>query len=581
MFRALAESSRDLTWVRDADGLVSYCCPSVVRSLGYRPEDLVGTQERVFIHPGDHEIRDDQVARLLRNGSGPPRAELRLRDKSGSWHWFELTDTNCLDNPSVQGIVTNGRDLTERKAADAELIELSLHDALTGLPNRRLVMDRLAVALARTARSDDAVAVLFCDLDAFKVVNDSVGHEGGDRVLIEVARRFADVVRDCDTVARTGGDEFIVVCEGLGRVEDASAIAEDIRDVIEQPVAFEDFETAVSVSIGIVMVTSFEARTANPMMLLRNADAAMYRAKRGGKARWALFDESLVSAATHRRELEPELRRALDDDEFVLHFQPIYDLRDNAIVGVEALLRWNSPTRGLLAPDEFIGLAEETGLIVPIGIWVLRESCRAMRRWEQELGWPGWMSVNLSARQVAEPGLAAAISEILAVSVLPPHLLRLELTETALLRVGHSAAIELEAIRSLGVHVGMDDFGTGYASLTNLQQLPIDFLKIDRSFVTTLKPAGTGQAKANAIVAAVAQIGKTLDLETIAEGVETAEQAELLREYGCPYAQGFQFARPAPADVIAALLIAPATPRVMTSNGSSPSRRVHASDYVI
>jgi diguanylate cyclase (GGDEF)-like protein/PAS domain S-box-containing protein len=581
MFRALAESSRDLTWIRDADGVVSYCCPSVVRSLGYRPEDLVGTQERVFIHPDDHEIRDDQAARLLESGSGWPRAELRLRDKSGNWHWFELTNTNCLDNPSVQGIVTNGRDLTERKAAELELIELSLHDALTGLPNRRLIMDRLAVSLARAARAEDSIAVLFCDLDAFKVVNDSIGHEGGDRVLIEVARRFRGVLREADTVARTGGDEFVVVCEGLRGIWDATAIAEDIRDVIEQPVAFEDFETSVSVSIGIVTVSGFEAHAVTPMTLLRNADAAMYRAKRGGKARWALFDESLVSAATHRRELEPELRRALEHDEFVLHYQPIYDLRDDAIVGVEALLRWNSPTRGLLPPDEFIGLAEETGLIVPIGLWVLRQSCRAMRRWEQELGWPGWISVNLSARQVAEPGLAAAISEILAVSDLPHHLLRLELTETALLRVGHSAAIELEAIRSLGVHVGMDDFGTGYASLTNLQQLPIDFLKIDRSFVTTLKHAGTGQDKANAIVAAVAQIGKTLDLETIAEGVETAEQAELLREYGCPYAQGFQFARPAPADVIAALLTAPKTLPVVTSNGSTPSRRAHASEYVV
>ena len=304
----------------------------------------------------------------------------------------------------------------------------------------------------------------------------------------------------------------------------------------------------MSVSIGIVTVTGFEASTADPMILLRNADAAMYRAKRGGKARWALFDESLVSAATHRRELEPELRRALEADEFVLHYQPIYDLNDDTIVGVEALVRWNHPTRGLLAPDAFLGLAEETGLIVGIGVWVLEESCNQMRQWACELRWPGWMSVNFSARQVAEPGLASAVSDILIASGLRAELLRLELTETALLRVSHSAAAELDAVRSLGVHIGMDDFGTGYASLTNLQQLPIDFLKIDRSFVTTLERDGNGRDHGNAIVAAIAQIGQTLDLETIAEGIETEEQAELLRAYGCPYGQGYQFARPAAAD---------------------------------
>ena len=298
-------------------------------------------------------------------------------------------------------------------------------------------------------------------------------------------------------------------------------------------------------SIGIVTVAGFEASTVDPLVLLRNADTAMYRAKRGGKARWALFDES---AATQRLELEPELRRALEADEFVLHYQPIYDLRKGTLVGVEALVRWDHPTRGLLPPGAFIDLAEETGQIVPIGLWVLKEACDQMRQWAHELDWPGWMSVNLSARQVAEPGLAAAVGEILAATDLDADLLRLELTETALLRAGHSAAVELDAVRNLGVHIGMDDFGTGYASLTNLQQLPIDFLKIDRSFVSTLEREGTGRDHGNAIVAAIAHIGQTLDLETIAEGIETEEQAELLREYGCPYGQGYQLARPAPAE---------------------------------
>jgi len=570
-FRALAESSRDVVLVRDVDGTLSYCSPAVSTSLGYEPADLEGTNERALIHPVDLAIRDRLIAKLLATNVAQPPAELRMRSKSGVWHWFEVIDTNCLDNPSVQGIVTNARDLTERRAAEAALVELSLHDALTGLPNRLLVMDRIAIALARTARAKDVLAVLFCDLDAFKVVNDSVGHDGGDRVMIEIARRFKRVLREADTVARTGGDEFVIVCEGLSGVHNATALAEHIRDVVEQPIIFDDFEAAVSVSIGIVIVAGSEAATVDPSILLRNADAAMYEAKRGGKARWVLYDQNLVGAVADRRALERELRHALRANQFVLHYQPVYDLNDKTILGVEALLRWDNPMRGLMPPMEFIDVAEETGLIVDIGAWVLEESCRQMRQWERELQWPGWMSVNVSARQVAQPGLASAVDHVLNGSNLSADLLRLELTETALLRAGYSAAAELDEVRKLGVHVGMDDFGTGYASLTNLQELPIDFLKIDRSFVITLQRGEKRRDNGNAIVSAIAQLGQALDLDTIAEGVETDEQADLLREYGCPYGQGFQFARPAPADEIGTLLTAPRRLPPGAGNGSRRS----------
>ncbi len=578
-FRALAESSRDVVLVRDVDGMLLYASPAVWVSLGYRPSEIEGTNERDLIHPIDLGIRDGLITRLLATKVAQAPAEIRMRAKTGEWRWFEMIDTNCLENPSVQGIVTNARDLTERKTAETLLVDLSLHDPLTGLPNRSLVVDRLGVALARTARANDVLAVLFCDLDAFKVVNDNVGHEGGDRVLIEIARRFKRAFRESDTIARNGGDEFVVICEGLNSVTEATELAAHIRGAIEEPVTFDEFEATVSVSIGIATVAGTEANTVDPATMLRNADAAMYEAKRGGKARWSLFDQGLATAAVYRRALEPDLRRALGGDEFVLHYQPIYDLNDDSILGVEALVRWHSPTRGLMAPDDFIGLAEETGLIVGIGSWVLQESCAQMREWATDLRWPGWISVNISARQVAQPGLASEIAAILAASDLNPELLRLELTETALMRAGHAAAAELEAVRALGVHVGMDDFGTGYASLTNLQTLPIDFLKIDRSFVTTLKTGGHRRDNGNAIVAAISQIGQTLELETIAEGVETEEQAELLREFGCHYAQGFQFARPAPAERIAGLLTTPPPMRVgveVSAPGSMHSTRACA-----
>ena len=550
-FRALTESSRDIFLVREASGVLTYCSRAVETSLGYRPDELVGTNERELIHPVDLKIRDGLIAALLDTEVPQPASELRVLSKSGDWRWFETIDTNCLDNSAVRGIVTNARDVTDRKAAEFANLELVLHDTLTGLPNRLLIMDRLALALARAAMSSDAMAVLSCDLDDFKVVNDLVGHAGGDRVLVEIARRLSGALEGLDTVARTSGDEFVIVCEGLTGVDDAIARAMRLRAVVGRPIALDDFEVSVTMSVGIVAV----GRTAHPtdptdptdpMHLLQRADAALQHAKREGRAGWVLFEESLASATTARRSLEPELRRALARHEFVVHYQPVYVLTDQTIVGVEALVRWIHPERGLLQPADFIGLAEETGAIVELGAWVLREACAQLRRWAQDLAWEGWMAVNLSVRQLAQPGLAAAVSDVLESSGTQPGELRLELTETALLGAGHVAAAELLEVRSLGVRIGLDDFGTGYGCLSNLVQLPIDFLKIDRSFVGMLGHDAAGTDIDTAIVAAVALMGTALDLETIAEGIETDEQAELLCEFGCPYGQGYRFARPGP-----------------------------------
>ncbi len=552
--QALLASMRDIVLVADIDGTFTYCSPAVESALGYRPSELTGTNERDLIHASDLPVHDSLIGRLVASEFPQPPIELRLHDRDGTWHWFETTSTELLDDPVVHGIVTNARNVTARREAAEALIDLSLRDSLTGLPNRVALMDRLDVALSHTARSSDVMALLFCDLDEFKRVNDTLGHTTGDDVLQEIAYRLTRARRASDTIARTGGDEFVVLCEGLKEVGDAAVIAEKIRDTVEGPIVLGNNTAVLSVSIGIVTVRADAAKLADPITLLRNADAAMYKAKVEGKARWQYFDDALIDEVTQRFELESELRFALERDEFVVHYQPVYDLESRTVVGTEALLRWNHPTRGLIPPAGFIPLAEQTGLIVAIGAWVLREAVAQAKTWRERLDWRGWISVNLSARQVSEPGLASTVVSILDDSGLDPDSLWLELTETALLRAGHSATVQLGAVQQLGVHIGMDDFGTGYASLTNLQRLPIDFFKIDQSFVGSLNRGDGERASANAIVAALTQLGATLGLRTIAEGIESIEEAELLRAYGCNYGQGFLLARPMPAAAHSLLL---------------------------
>jgi diguanylate cyclase (GGDEF)-like protein/PAS domain S-box-containing protein len=552
--RALLASIRDIVLVADVDGTVSYCSPSVESALGYLPFELTGTNERELIHAADFALHDNLVGRLLASDDPQPPIELRLHDTDGEWHWFELTSTKLLDDPIAHGIVTTARNVTARKEAAAALIDLSLRDPLTALPNRVALMDRLAVALAHAERSCDVLALLFCDLDGFKQVNDLLGHNAGDDVLIQIARRMTRALRASDTVARTGGDEFVVLCEGLREVDDAATIAAKIRDAVEAPFVLEGKNAVLSVSIGIVTVRPDEARHADPMRLLHNADAAMYKAKHDGRARWQFFDDALVDEVTLRLELEDEIHLALEREEFVLHYQPVFDLESGAVVGAEALLRWAHPTRGLIAPSGFTLVAEQTGLIVPIGAWVLANAAAQAREWHEQTDWQGWVSVNLSARQVAEPGLAATVQSILAASRLDPDALWLELNETALLRAGHSATVELSAVQGLGVHLGIDDFGTGYSSLTNLQRLPIDFFKIDRGFIARLDRDDEERVGGKAIVGALTQLATNLGLRTIAEGIETTEERDLLRGYGCRFGQGFLLARPMPAVSHTALL---------------------------
>ncbi|HXJ80444.1 MAG TPA: EAL domain-containing protein [Candidatus Methylomirabilis sp.] len=433
-----------------------------------------------------------------------------------------------------------------------ELARQAFRDSLTNLANRALFMDRLAHALVRTERRADDVAVLFLDLDRFKVVNDSLGHAVGDQVLIEVGRRLKDSVRPEDTVARLGGDEFGIMLEGLVGVAGAKQVAERIIEQLDRPFIVGGREVFVTGSIGIALSPS--PQTA-PEQLLRYADLAMYQAKNRGDARYAVHDGNTNAPALERLDLEMDLRAAMARNEFALHYQPIIDLDTNRVVALEALIRWAHPRRGLLLPADFIALTEETGLIVPIGQWVLGEACRQLRDWERlaPTDVPLAMAVNLSAKQVHQATVLNEVTDALRASGLPPERLVLEITESAMMDDDRTVLDRLRALRGVGVRLALDDFGKGYSALNRLKRVPADVLKIDQSFVDGIddRPEDTE------IVRAVIAVAKSLRLRVVAEGIETEEQAARLRAMGCDYGQGFFFARPLAPEHIPALLSNP------------------------
>jgi diguanylate cyclase (GGDEF)-like protein len=435
----------------------------------------------------------------------------------------------------------------ERKNMAADLVHNALHDGLTGLPNRTLILDRATQMLARAGREKLSVAALFIDLDNFKDINDSLGHEAGDRLLQAVAQRFEAMCRAGDTVGRMGGDEFVVLTESLQQDSGPELVAERIRVVLSQPFRIEGYDQislVVSASIGIA--TGVRA-TADE--LLRDADIALYQAKAMGKDRWTAFEPAMQSAVLNRLEIERDLRSALENDEFVLLYQPVFDLDSVQACGVEALLRWRHPRRGLLAPDEFIPSLEETGLIVDVGRWVLIKACEQAALWHRR-GHSLTMSVNVSMRQLEVDALIDHVRDALASSGLDPGSLILEVTETTLMRDTGATVSRLKALKELGVLVAVDDFGTGYSSLAYLRQFPVDALKIDRSFVAAMGDS----AEAVALVHTLVQLGRTLGIETLAEGIEEQWQLLRLQDESCERGQGFLFSRPVDPEAIEALL---------------------------
>ncbi|HEX2025360.1 MAG TPA: EAL domain-containing protein [Actinomycetota bacterium] len=482
-------------------------------------------------------LKDAVIAPLLDDGI--PVGLIMVGDRMGDVSTFEVQDVKMLETLAqhVSVSLENGRledSLAELTALKEELRHRAFHDSLTGLPNRMLFTERVAHALTHRERHDAPMAVLFVDLDDFKTINDSLGHTAGDQVLSVVAERLRGCLRPSDTVARLGGDEFGILLDDMADTGDALLAAERILAALSQPAYMEGREVSIRASLGITL----DAHGQTAETLLRNADLAMYMAKRRGKSRYQVFESSMHAEMVERLELTAHLTRAIDDREFVLEYQPIVNLETSAIEGVEALVRWRHPERGLLAPAEFIPLAEETGLIVPLGWAILEEACARAARWQG--GQPLAVSVNLSPKQLTDPELVAGVRATLEDSGLDPSALILEITEDVLMHESEATMRTMRELKALGVRLAIDDFGTGYSSLSYLERFPVDMLKIAKTFVDGLD----GGAERSTLVEAVIRLGEALGLRTVAEGIETAEQLDRLRGLHCEQGQGYLFARP-------------------------------------
>src|ERR1700730_4652755 len=545
-FHSLVQNSSDVITVIDRAGIIQYQSSSVERILGYTEAELVGKPFGDLLHPDDKTQMLRKIDEAI-NIIGPPIAEeCRLRRGDDSFCPAEVTITNLLDLPAVRGLVLNTRDVSERKALEEKLTHQAFHDSLTNLPNRAAF--RIGLDHALSGSSEGRIAVLFLDLDDFKAVNDTLGHNIGDQLLVAVGARIASTLRPGDTVARLGGDEFAVLLKKMEDEQIAARVAERITRQLVPPFAIGGKEISIRASIGIAGLVSGQEAADE---LLKNADVAMYIAKAKGKARFVHFEASLANAAIERMELEHDMRSALDEKQFLLHYQPVVMLESGAVHSVEALVRWNHPRRGLLYPADFIGVAEQSGLIIELGRWVLQQATRDGRHWQ--VRYPSTpamqVSVNLSGRQV-RPEVIKEVVDAVDAAGLDPQSLILELTESVLMADVEPVAQTLQELRSLGFRLALDDFGTGYSSLGHLRDFPVDILKMDGSFV-----AGIGSGLADgAILRAIIGLASSLGLMTIGEGIERQEQLAALNAMGCQAGQGFYLSKPLDYEGMDALL---------------------------
>ena len=540
--REVLQQTQFLVVQLDAEGSIQFCNDAVLRVTGYDRDEMQGKNWFELCVPADQRERRHRgyLEAMVPGGLLGALEERDVLTRSGGRRVVEWNIVPLRERDGgVVGCSAMGTDVTDRRRAADKLLHDAFHDSLTGLPNRALFLDRLEHRLAlEKRRHQTSFSVLVLDVDRFKVINDSLGHVLGDQLLIEVGRRLQTVLRPGDTVARLSGDEFTILLEDVPNAADAKRVADRLHEELRTPFQLADQEVFSGASIGIA---HGNANYARPEDILRDADTALYRAKAQGRGRCVEFDVSMHDRAVELLHLETALRRALDRREFRIHYQPVVSLTTGQITGAEALLRWKHPERGLVPPMDFIPLAEETGLIVEIGAWVLEEACRQMKEWQEKLGQAQLeIGVNLSSRQFQVPGLVAQVAEVLQSTGLSPRSLRLEVTESLLMDKHPNVAQTMIELRAMGVRIDLDDFGTGYSSLSYLHQFPIDTLKIDRSFVQRMGSTDDGLEIVNTILA----LANSLDMEVVAEGVETEQQLELLRKMRCSYAQGYHLSRP-------------------------------------
>jgi diguanylate cyclase (GGDEF)-like protein/PAS domain S-box-containing protein len=567
IFQLITENAADMIAVVNRDGRRLYNSPAYERILGYSAGELAASSAIEQVHPNDRDRVIEASEKAYLTGRGE-RLEYRIRHKDGSWRVLESTSSAIPDIDGVAaGLVIVNRDITDRKRAEALLEHQAFYDGLTDLPNRALLLDRLQRAIALSQRRQDfRFALLFIDIDEFKVFNDSLGHGAGDDLLIQIARRLrkylcgrdgsselragqeARIPAGDNTLARPGGDEFIVLAEDVTEPSDAIRIAELIQAHLAEPFKVKDQEIVISVSIGI----AFSTNTCNQAGdVLRDAEIAMYRAKEAGKARCEVFDNAMHSDAVKRLRLEADLRKALDLDEFRVHYQPLVSLKTNQIVGFEALSRWQRGP-GIVMPGEFIKVADETGIILPLNRRLLREACKQLRLWQKQFASlpPLMISTNITAKQFAQPDLAAEIGEILDQTGTDPGCIDLEITENIAMSDPERSVEALSKLKALGVRLSIDDFGTGYSSLCRLQRFPVDVLKIDRAFVSGMDR----DLETHEIVRIIVMLAQNLGLKVVAEGIERTEQMAMLQHMGCELGQGYLFSKPADAGSIGQLL---------------------------